>query len=73
MQHTHNTHTHTHTHTMQVYIANPPPGRYTITIQASYLFIAARPQPYALVALGGFQGELASAANPAYKLARSRS
>ncbi len=41
------------------------PGKYTISVRSSYLFVAAKPQPYSLVVLGGFDGTLASKFNPA--------
>jgi hypothetical protein len=46
-------------------IKAPEAGDYTIRVQAAYLFSAARPQKYALVVLGGFEGTLDSPFNPA--------
>jgi hypothetical protein len=49
----------------QVFIASPPPGDYIIHVRAPFLFTGARPQTYALVVLGHFQGTLDSPFNPA--------
>lgn len=48
----------------RVYIEDAAAGEYTITVSPYYLYIAARPQPYAIVVLGALQGEEDRTPNP---------